>query len=64
MNNPLNTNDLQILNAFFIPQALDGAMKQYKALSPETAAMFFSIDKETNKILCMSTSPKVSKQYC
>lgn len=43
-----------------IAKALDGAMKQYKALSPETAAMFFSVDTETNKILCMSTAPKSS----
>ena len=34
-------------------------MKQYKALSPETAAMFFSVDTEANKILCMSSAPKV-----
>ncbi|CAG2248862.1 AARS [Mytilus edulis] len=39
---------------------LDGAMKQYKALSPETAAMFFSVDKEASKIICMSLAPKSS----
>ena len=40
-------------------QALDAAMKQYKALSPNTAAMFFSVDEDANKILCMSCVPKV-----
>ena len=40
-------------------QALDAAMKQYKALSPSTAAMFFSVDEDANKILCMSCVPKV-----
>lgn len=39
-------------------KALDAAMKQYKALSPSTAAMFFSVDEDTNKILCMSCVPK------
>ena len=40
-------------------QALDGAMKQYKALSPATAAMFFSVDEDAGKIMCMSCVPKV-----
>lgn len=35
-------------------------MKQYKALSPNTAAMFFSVDDEAGKILCMSCVPKVN----
>ncbi|XP_067651201.1 alanine--tRNA ligase, cytoplasmic-like [Haliotis asinina] len=39
-------------------KALDAAMKQYKASSPETAAMFFSTDEESGKILCMSCVPK------
>ena len=42
-----------------IQQALDAAMKQYKSLSPKTSAMFFSVDKEAGKILCMSCVPKV-----
>ena len=40
-------------------QALDGAMKQYKALSPVTAAMFFTVDEDAGKIMCMSCVPKV-----
>jgi alanyl-tRNA synthetase len=41
-------------------QALDGALKQVKTLSPETSAMFFSVDSEARKIVCLSTVPKVS----
>ncbi|XP_052816323.1 alanine--tRNA ligase, cytoplasmic-like isoform X1 [Mya arenaria] len=39
-------------------KALDAAMKQYKALSPETAAMFFTVDPDNSKIVCMSCVPK------
>ncbi|CAH1779871.1 unnamed protein product [Owenia fusiformis] len=39
-------------------KALDGAMKQYKSLSPETSAIFFSVDEDAGKILCMSCVPK------
>jgi len=41
-------------------KALDAAMKQYKALSPVTSAMFFSVDSEASKVLCMSCVPKDS----
>ncbi|OWF41828.1 Alanine--tRNA ligase, cytoplasmic [Mizuhopecten yessoensis] len=41
-------------------KSLDAAMKQYKTSSPETSAMFFSVDKEASKILCMSCVPKSS----
>ncbi|XP_067937856.1 alanine--tRNA ligase, cytoplasmic-like [Watersipora subatra] len=39
-------------------KALDNAMKQFKALSPSTPAMVFSVDEEEGKILCMSCVPK------
>ncbi|CAL1544361.1 unnamed protein product [Lymnaea stagnalis] len=39
-------------------KALDAAMKQYKTSSPQTAAMFFSVDQDAGKILCMSCVPK------
>ncbi|XP_005102630.1 alanine--tRNA ligase, cytoplasmic [Aplysia californica] len=39
-------------------KALDAAMKQYKSLSPQTSAMFFSVDQDAGKILCMSCVPK------
>lgn len=41
-------------------KSLDAAMKQYKTSSPETSAMFFSVDENTSKILCMSCVPKSS----
>ncbi len=41
-------------------QALDGAMKQYMTLSPQTACMFVTVDEEAGKILAMSRVPKVS----
>jgi alanyl-tRNA synthetase len=44
-------------------QALDGALKQVKALSPETSAMFFSVDPEAKKIVCLSAVPKVSVTF-
>ena len=40
-------------------QALDGAIKQYKSLAPKTPVMFFSVDNDTGKILCMANVPKV-----
>lgn len=65
------TRDLKLENLFishckinssigFFWQALDAAMKQYKALSPETAALFFTVDQSAGKIVCMSCTPKVS----
>ena len=39
-------------------KALDGAVKQFKSLSPETACIFFSVDEDAEKILCMSSVPK------
>merc|ERR1719376_1045406 len=39
-------------------KALDGAVKQFKTLSPETACMFFSVDPDAEKIMCMSSVPK------
>ncbi|XP_067135714.1 alanine--tRNA ligase, cytoplasmic [Centruroides vittatus] len=46
------------LKAFGNAKALDAALKQVKSLSPETAAMFFSVDRETGKIICLSSVPK------
>lgn len=34
-------------------------MKQVKSLSPETAAIFFSVDAEANKIVVLAAAPKV-----
>ncbi|KAJ8726295.1 hypothetical protein PYW07_000993 [Mythimna separata] len=46
------------LKAFGNTKALDGALKQVKLLCPTTAAMFFSVDDETNKIFCLAAVPK------
>ena len=40
-------------------KALDNGMKQIKALSPDTSAMFFSVDEDEGKIMCMSCCSKV-----
>ncbi|XP_014661746.1 PREDICTED: alanine--tRNA ligase, cytoplasmic-like [Priapulus caudatus] len=45
-------------NAGAVGKALDGAIQQYKALSPKTAAIFFSTDEDTDKVLCMCCVPK------
>lgn len=44
--------------AFAQNKALDGCLKQVKALSPSTPAMFFSADEDTGKVLCMAQVPK------
>lgn len=41
-------------------QALDGALKQVKSLSPETAAIFFSVDTDVNKVVVLAAVPKVN----
>ena len=46
-------------NAGANAKALDNAMKQFKAVSPTTSAMIFSVDEEEGKILCMSCVSKV-----
>ena len=46
------------LDAFANNKAVDGALKQVKALSPETAAMFLSTDSDTGKILAMAQCSK------
>lgn len=50
------------LKAFSNTKALDGALKQVKQLCPETAAMFFSVDDETNKIFCLAAVPKSANE--
>ncbi|XP_053625489.1 alanine--tRNA ligase, cytoplasmic isoform X2 [Plodia interpunctella] len=46
------------LKAFGNTKALDGALKQVKQLCPNSAAMFFSVDNESNKIYCLAAVPK------
>lgn len=45
---------VEILKAGSNSKALDSALKQVKTISPSTAVMFFSVDQETNKVLCMA----------
>ncbi|XP_054722603.1 alanine--tRNA ligase, cytoplasmic-like [Uloborus diversus] len=46
--------------AGFNAKALDGALKQVKLHSPDTAAMFFTRDAESDKVLCMSYVPQAA----
>ncbi|XP_045521368.1 alanine--tRNA ligase, cytoplasmic [Pieris brassicae] len=46
------------LKAYGNTKALDGALKQVKQILPNTAAMFFSVDDDTNKIYCLAVVPK------
>lgn len=46
------------LKAYGNTKALDGALKQVKQLCPNTAAIFFSVDDDTNKIYCLAAVPK------
>lgn len=47
------------VKAFSNNKAVDTALKQVKALSPNTAAMFFSVDPDANKIFYLASVPKV-----
>jgi len=49
---------VSVLNAGSNSKALDSALKQVKAVSPSTAAMFFSVDEDAKKIICLSSVPK------
>ncbi|CAH2243143.1 jg14436 [Pararge aegeria aegeria] len=46
------------LKAYNNTKALDGALKQVKQLQPNSAAMFFSVDDDSNKIFCLAAVPK------
>lgn len=46
------------LNAGSNAKALDSALKAVRTISPSTAAMFFSVDTDNHKILCLSSVPK------
>ncbi|XP_015118346.1 alanine--tRNA ligase, cytoplasmic [Diachasma alloeum] len=46
------------LEALSNTKALDGALKKVKALSPETSALFLSVDEEAKKIVALSAVPK------
>ncbi|XP_057670812.1 alanine--tRNA ligase, cytoplasmic [Diorhabda carinulata] len=46
------------LKAFNNTKALDAALKQVRNLSPETSALFLTVDEDSNKIFCLSSVPK------
>lgn len=46
------------LDAFNNTKALDAALKQVKALSPDTSALFVSVDPDSKKIFCLSAVSK------
>ncbi|KPM07453.1 alanine-tRNA ligase, cytoplasmic-like protein 2, partial [Sarcoptes scabiei] len=46
------------LNAGSNAKALDSALKAVKTINAQMAALFFSVDEENNKILCLSSVPK------
>lgn len=49
---------VQRLEAFNNTKALDAALKQVRTLSPETSAMFISVDPDSKKIFCLSAVTK------
>lgn len=48
------------LKAFNNTKALDSALKQVKTLSPNTSALFLTVDEDSNKMFCLSSVPKVA----
>jgi len=56
-----SSGDLFIVHVFDAQasgKALDAAMKQFKTQVPHLACMFFSVDDDAGKILCMSCVPE------
>lgn len=49
---------VQKLDAFNNTKALDAALKQVKTISPETSALFVSVDADSKKIFCLSAVSK------
>lgn len=52
---------VETLNAFNNTKALDMALKKVKSISPETSALFISVDKDEKKIYALSAVPKVMR---
>lgn len=46
------------LKAFNNTKALDTALKQVRSLSPNTSALFVTVDQDSNKMFCLSSVPK------
>jgi len=56
--NPKAIIMVQQLEAYNNTKALDLALKQVRTLCPDAAAMFISVDQESQKIFCLSSVPK------
>lgn len=46
------------LKAFSNTKALDAALKQVRTLSPQTSALFVTVDNDSNKMFCLASVPK------
>lgn len=51
---------VEVLKAFSNTKALDSALKKVKTLSPETSALFISVDEDAGKIFALSAVSKVN----
>ncbi|XP_015591734.1 alanine--tRNA ligase, cytoplasmic [Cephus cinctus] len=51
---------VEVLEAYSNTKALDSALKQVKTISPETSALFLSVDQDANKIFALSAVPKTA----
>lgn len=54
---------VEVLNAYNNTKALDMALKKVKTVSPETSALFISVDEDEKKIFALSAVPKVSFRF-
>jgi len=55
-NPPKEPYLVRVLNAYSNTKALDAALKQVKAMSPTTSALFLTVDKDAGKVFCLSTA--------
>ena len=49
---------VSVLNAGSNAKALDSALKTVKSITSTSAALFFSVDEDANKIICLASVPK------
>lgn len=56
--NPKATLLVKQFEAYNNTKALDGALKQVRALCPDAAALFLSVDPDSKKIFCLASVPK------
>ncbi|XP_077983533.1 alanine--tRNA ligase, cytoplasmic-like [Glandiceps talaboti] len=61
-DNPNQPMVIARLDAGANAKALDAALKEYRTLSPQTAAMLFSVDDDVRKIICLCHVPKEAIQ--